>query len=379
MSIAGVYSQLKLRKVQPTTTKKPCIDAAYTRDFKLPYSVQLAGLGQFDKALAAVNELLATNPANPNTVKACNLRKRCYEFMVDYARQHPDSGYVFAPQNLGSMINSPESNTFLLLSIDGKELVFHRRVGEMNEDFYYSRLQASGEWSQAKPMEGDEYAMNEAAQNIRRTRTDGIYRQRPKPTATGILTLHRLQTPMGWSDASNPGGRVNSDQWDSQPCLRQTKDSDFASRRQGGYGGSDIYVCHLQPNGKWGGTGKPRPGRSIHRKMTSAPLSMPTTRPCFYLPTGRVMGDETFSMFVKMPMENGVSWSTWDIRSIPSTGRNAVHRCDGKTAFYASDRADSKGGIDLYRFILRKDIRSRPHALGEGRYLTTNQTGTPSS
>jgi outer membrane protein OmpA-like peptidoglycan-associated protein len=30
---------------------------------------------------------------------------------------------------------------------------------------------------------------------------------------------------------------------------------------------------------------------------------------------------------------------------------------DGKTAYYASDRSDSKGGLDLYSFELREDIR----------------------
>ncbi len=30
---------------------------------------------------------------------------------------------------------------------------------------------------------------------------------------------------------------------------------------------------------------------------------------------------------------------------------------DGKTAYYASDRSDSKGGMDIYSFELREDIR----------------------
>ncbi len=36
-------------------------------------------------------------------------------------------------------------------------------------------------------------------------------------------------------------------------CLSPDKrDLYFASRRHGGYGGSDIYVSHMQDNGKWG-------------------------------------------------------------------------------------------------------------------------------
>jgi outer membrane protein OmpA-like peptidoglycan-associated protein len=34
-----------------------------------------------------------------------------------------------------------------------------------------------------------------------------------------------------------------------------------------------------------------------------------------------------------------------------------VIAADGKTAYYASDRSDSKGGLDLYSFELRSDVR----------------------
>ena len=79
------------------------------------------------------------------------------------------------------------------------------------------------------------------------------------PVATGSMVLASCDiyisylTPQGWSEAINLGGRVNSDQWDSQPCLSPDKrDLYFASRRFGGFGGSDIYVSHMQANGKWG-------------------------------------------------------------------------------------------------------------------------------
>ena len=50
--------------------------------------------------------------------------------------------------------------------------------------------------------------------------------------------------------AINLGGKINTDQWESQPCLSPDKrDLYFASKRSGGYGGSDIYVSHLQLNG----------------------------------------------------------------------------------------------------------------------------------
>ena len=74
-----------------------------------------------------------------------------------------------------------------------------------------------------------------------------------RPDGFGSCDLYiSYLTANGWTEGINLGGRVNSDQWDSQPCLSPDKrDLYFTSRRFGGYGGSDIYVCHLLPNGRW--------------------------------------------------------------------------------------------------------------------------------
>ena len=69
-------------------------------------------------------------------MKAAQYRKRCYEFAVDYAKNNPTENYVFAPQNMGENINTSESEYFPSLTIDGKELVFTRRLNGSNEDFF---------------------------------------------------------------------------------------------------------------------------------------------------------------------------------------------------------------------------------------------------
>jgi Tol biopolymer transport system component len=43
-----------------------------------------------------------------------------------------------------------------------------------------------------------------------------------------------FKTPQGWSEGLNLGGKINTDQWESQPCLSPDKrDLYFASRREG--------------------------------------------------------------------------------------------------------------------------------------------------
>ena len=48
----------------------------------------------------------------------------------------------------------------------------------------------------------------------------------------------------------------------------------------------------------------------------------------------------------------------YTINTIETEGSITVS-ADGVTAYYASDRNDTRGGLDLYKFLLREDIR--PH------------------
>ncbi|HVK50039.1 MAG TPA: OmpA family protein, partial [Pseudobacter sp.] len=68
-------------------------------------------------------------------------------------------------------------------------------------------------------------------------------------------------------------------------------------------------------------------------------------------------GDDLF-VSRKQP---GGKWSKpvnlgYPINTIENEG-SLVVSADGKTAWYASDRSDSRGGLDLYTFELRSDIR----------------------
>ena len=104
LSLAGVYGQLKNYKTSTEYYEKAFVqDTNYTIEYKLPYSINLAGLGEFEKALNAINELLDKKPPkNSTSLKAAEYRKRCYEFAVDYAKKNANKNYVFAPQNMGT-------------------------------------------------------------------------------------------------------------------------------------------------------------------------------------------------------------------------------------------------------------------------------------
>ncbi len=122
LSRAGIYAEMKNYQHQLMILKQGLKwIPSYSATYLLPYSISLAGTGQFGKALVAVNGFLNTPKLNEQSIKAGNYRKSVYEFAVDYEKKHPADNYVFAPENLGDSINSKALEYYPSLTIDGKK------------------------------------------------------------------------------------------------------------------------------------------------------------------------------------------------------------------------------------------------------------------
>lgn len=384
LSLGGVYGQLKNYKSSTEYYEKAfAIDPDYTMDYKLPYSINLAGMGEFEKALGAINELLEKKPPkNSTSLKAAEYRKRCYEFAVDYARKYPAGNYVFAPQNAGTNVNTAESEYFPSLTIDGSELVFTRRLNSFNEDFFSSTGNEK-QWDKAMPMRGNVNTdQNEGAQNISQDGQWLVFTGCNRRDGFGSCDIYisYLEND-GWSEAINMGGWINSDQWESQPCLSPDKrDLYFASRRHGGYGGTDIWVSHIQPNGKWSEPENLGPGIN-----TSGDEQCPfihADNQTLYFTSNYWPGYGEDDLFYVRKGPNGI-WSNpvnlgYPINTINKEGTLFI-TADGKTAYYSSDKSDSKGGLDIYSFELREDIRPYKTLWVKGRVYDKKTTqGLPS-
>ena len=362
LSLGGVYGQLKSYKSSCEYYEKAfALDSNYTIEYKLPYSINLAGMGEFEKALAAINDLFAKKPPkNSTTYKAAEYRKRSYEFAVDYAKKNANKGYVFAPQNIGSNINTVESEYFPSLTLDGKEMIFTRRIKNFNEDFFYSHKKMDN-WDIAKPMEGNvNTPQNEGAQNISQDGQWLVFTGCNRPDGLGGCDIYiSYLTQQGWSEAINLGNKINTDQWESQPCLSSDKrDLYFTSTRFGGFGGSDIYVSHLQSNGRW--SEPENLGPEINTAGNEASPFIHADNQTLYFTSNGLQGYGNNDLFYTRKGPGGV-WSKpinlgYPINTISDEGTLFI-TADGKTAYYASDRSDSHGGLDIYSFEMREDVR----------------------
>ena len=385
LSLAGVYGQGKnYTKSIEYYESAFSIDINYSIDYKLPYSINLAGLGQFQKALDAINELLAKKMLETSsTFKAAVFRKRCYEFAVEYEKKHPADTYVFAPINLGDGVNTAESEYFPSLAIDGKELVFTRRLKGFNEDFFVSRKKL-GEWDISRPMSGNVNTdQNEGAQMISQDGEWLVFTGCNRPDGFGGCDIYiSYLTAKGWTEGINLGGRVNSDQWDSQPCLSPDKrDLYFTSRRFGGFGGSDIFVCHLQANGRW--SEPENLGPSVNTSGDEQAPFIHADNQTLYFTSNSWPGYGDDDLFYVRKGPNRI-WSNpvnlgFPINTINREGTLFIV-ADGKTAYYASDRSDSRGGLDIYSFEIREEMRPAKTLWVKGKVFDKKTTaGLPSA
>jgi outer membrane protein OmpA-like peptidoglycan-associated protein/tetratricopeptide (TPR) repeat protein len=384
LSLAGVYGQQKNYQESVNYYEKAfSLDSNYSSFYRLPYSINLAGLGQFEKALNAVTALLARPDLDERSKKSAEYRRKSYQFAVDFEKAHANDHYTFAPQNLGDGINTQESEYFPSLTIDGSEMIFTRRLNYSNEDFFGS-IKNNGVWDKAFHLQGSiNTPQNEGAQNISQDGNWLVFTGCNRVDGYGSCDLYiSYLTNNGWSEAINLGDNINSDQWESQPCLSPDKrDLYFASRRFGGYGGSDIYVSHLQSNGKWS---KPENlGPDINTAGDEfSPFIHADNQTLYFTSNGLVgYGDE--DIFVSRKDAQG-KWSKPENLGYPintiNTESTMFISADGKTAYYSSDRSDSKGGLDIYSFEMRPDMRPNKTLWIKGKVFDkTTSAGLPST
>ncbi len=384
LSIAGMYGEMKnYEKATDNYEKARLIDAEYFRDYNLPYAINLAGKGEFEKALAAVNEFLTIPDLNDKSRKAGEYRKRCFTFAVEYAKAHNIADYKFEPRNMGDGVNSKDPEYFPTLTIDGKELVFTRRVNNFNEDFYRSSL-VGNNWTNATGLGTINTGRNEAAQNISQDGQWLVFTAADNPDGFGNFDLYisYLTSTGEWSTPENLGGNINTEGWESAPSLSPDKrDLYFASRRPDGFGGSDIYVSHRLPDGKW--SKAENLGSEINTiGEESCPFIHADNHTLYFTSSGHTGygGDD---LFVVHKGPNG-KWSSpenlgYPINTIEKEGTMIV-AADGTTAYYASDRNDTRGGLDIYTFELRSDIRPVKTLWVKGKVFDKKSTkGLPSA
>jgi outer membrane protein OmpA-like peptidoglycan-associated protein/Tol biopolymer transport system component len=333
-------------------------DSSYTLEYHLPYAINLMGKGNFAEALIAINRFLSLPGLNLASKKSGEFRKKSILFALE--RQKADS----LPTDLlvineGDSVNSPFSEYFPSLTIDQQQIIVTRKVrGGTDEDFY-AATKKEGKWNGIIPLQGEiNTPMKEGAQQISQDGKWLVYTGQYKDGYGNFDIYISVLTNEGWSSRMNAGPKVNSEFWESAPCLSPDKtELYFSSDRPGGYGGIDLYVSRLLANGRWSEAINLGPVINTAGDETG-PFMHADNQTLYFTSNGHPgYGGEDIYMAKRKSDGFARPYNLgFPINTIHNESTLTV-TADGRWAYYASDREDSRGGMDIYHFELRPNLR----------------------
>jgi hypothetical protein len=274
-----------------------------------------------------------------------------------------------APVNLGSVVNSSDTDAVPAVSKDGESLYFNsnRPGGSGGNDLWVSQWDLATEsWGIPINLGADvNTAGIDAGPALSR---DGhwLFFHSNRSGNMDIWVSYRRHThdDFGWQPAVNAGPGVNSTFEESMGGFLENDETGvqifFASNRPLGVGAFDLYSSVLLPNGTFGPA-------TLIRELSSAQAD----------PGMRVShtGLEAF-FFSGRPGGSGGQdlWtatreSVFDAWSAPVNLGSTVNSStidqgpyldsDRQTLFFASDRPGGSGGLDLYMTVRSKHGRPR--------------------
>jgi outer membrane protein OmpA-like peptidoglycan-associated protein/Tol biopolymer transport system component len=171
---------------------------------------------------------------------------------------------------------------------------------------------------------------------------------------------YSYRTTKGWSEITNLGPAVNDPAaWDSQPTISSDgKTLYFASMREGGHGGIDLYKATRNEDGTWNKASNLGPSINTPGNEKS-PFVHPDNKTLYFSSDG-LPGLGGFDIFFAKIDEKGNFKKPVNIGypiNSESDDLGFFVSLDGKTGYFASNKLLGKGGWDIYSFPLYEGAR----------------------
>lgn len=283
---------------------------------------------------------------------------------IDFIGQMMNDTITFEPEMVELPLEDHQSVYLPMKSLDGSSLFYTLREGGREYLVYSDKDQ--GGWSPPNYLSFLENYSQTAASSLSPDGKLMLLTICNHPKGYGSCDLYLAYRRDGkWNGPINLGVNINGSSWESQPSFGPDgRTFYFASDRDGGYGGRDIWRSRIMNDGSVA------PPQNVGSKVNSpgnegSPFIHQDGQTLYFKSKGHPgMGD--YDLFVSRKKSDG-SWSTpqnlgYPINTPSHDGAIFVDS-DGKTAFMASDRflpPEDRGKYRIFKFELPDHLASTP-------------------
>ncbi len=270
------------------------------------------------------------------------------------------------PENLAFRINTKYTEYFPSISPDDSTLIFTRRVGGMDDDFFIAKRDSCGGWFIARDMGMPPNSTKQEVAHYISADRNYLFLMRCGNTSVNGWTMggcdlyFAYRKGNGWSEAVPFGATINTPSFEGMPSLSSdNKELYFVSDREGGYGGLDIWVTKYI-DGYW--QIPENLGPEINTPFNeTAPFIAADNRTLYFASDGH-SGFGGIDLFVSNRKNN--RWQRPENLGYPiNTVYDDVSICvaaNGQKAYFSSDRPGGLGGMDIYETPLPEKLQPTP-------------------
>ena len=278
-------------------------------------------------------------------------------------------------QNLGDSINTPNNEYFPYASNDQKLLFYTSSIPDRisktayNENLYFSHKEEN--WQKGEVVGAQiTTTQNEGMSTFTRDGVTMIYTacQQEGILADGCDLRKAIMSGDSIMSIEQLDGWVNSESWESQAALScDGNQLYFASNRKGGLGLTDIWTSQRLPNGTWS---EPKNlGKNINTNgYEEAPFITNDGKTLFFSSTGHLgMGEQ--DIFMSHWNEKGYWEAAINLGPPINTAARELGfflTSDNQTGYFASDKKEGFGGMDIYKFQIPNQFEVLPTTFVEG-------------
>ncbi|MEX1000948.1 MAG: hypothetical protein WDZ35_02425 [Crocinitomicaceae bacterium] len=278
------------------------------------------------------------------------------------AKRMMDDPQPYIIRNIGAVVNTEAPEYSPVVSLDGSSLFFtskrlrsdstnlrYKNInnGQYYEDIYVSYRDMNGKWSTPNYLAFCDPRKNNASISVSPDgQTVFVYQD----INGGDIYYSEVEDTTFEIIVPFPAEELNTPAWETHATI--SPDGNylyFASDREGGLGGRDIYRLKKLPNGEW--SKAMNLGPPINTEFDEdAPFLGADNKTMYFSSNGpKSMGG--FDIFISR-MDEAEKWSTPENMGYPLNSFDDdifyTTTADGLTGFYASDKLDGQGDKDIY-------------------------------